>query len=171
MRRDVGEWTLQGCRWTASSKNSYAGTDRIAILERSSVATIHGPERRFERDTVFRDQYTEQIDALWRAGHWHKGTRPPVALLYHLPHHVVTRKFRMVDDAPCKMDRGTSLNECQLRAERLQDYKGHLHYLTVDGRRTRKRSSTKTRKAVGWVEMEWAHRCAGIGGSCPVLSP
>ncbi|XP_067616463.1 uncharacterized protein [Eurosta solidaginis] len=44
----------------------------------------------------------------------------PGKMIYHIPHHCVTKKFRVVFDASCRTDRGISLNEVQMLGEKLQ---------------------------------------------------
>lgn len=48
-------------------------------------------------------------------------TRAPNGWCYHIPHHSVLKKFRIVFDASCRTDLGLSLNETQLVGEKLQD--------------------------------------------------
>lgn len=111
------------------------GSSREAALRRFSAL-----ERRFHRDSAFKKKYFEQMDALLEAGHLKKCTRSPGKLVYYLPHHAVTKKFRIVYDASCKTDRGRSLNDCQFIGERLQDdlftllirFRTHMIAITAD---------------------------------------
>lgn len=47
--------------------------------------------------------------------------REPNGWCYHIPHHAVLKKFRIVNDASCITDQGISLNDVQLIGEKLQD--------------------------------------------------
>lgn len=47
--------------------------------------------------------------------------RQPEGWCYHIPHHAVTKKFRIVFDASCRTNRCISLNEVQLVGEKLQE--------------------------------------------------
>ncbi|XP_036328632.1 uncharacterized protein LOC118740963, partial [Rhagoletis pomonella] len=57
-----------------------------------------------------------------RVGHMElvSRTAEPGELVYYIPHHCVTKKFRVVFDASCRTDKGISLNEVQLLGEKLQ---------------------------------------------------
>lgn len=78
-------------------------------------------ERRMSREPELEKQYRRQMNELLQADHMRQVTRPPDGGCYYLPHHAVTRKFRVVFDASCKTDKGRSLNDYQLVGERLQD--------------------------------------------------
>lgn len=54
-------------------------------------------------------------------GHMQLVNRLPNGPTYHIPHHAVTSKFRVVFDASCQTDRNVSLNEVQLIGEKLQN--------------------------------------------------
>lgn len=78
-------------------------------------------EKRFERDPVFKEQYSKEIRTLLENGYMKRADKHPKGVVCYLPHHAVMKKFRVVFDASCKSDRGLSLNECQLVGERLQE--------------------------------------------------
>lgn len=78
-------------------------------------------KRRFERDPEYQRKYQDEMNSLLAAGYMLEVSRPAVAPVYHLPHHAVCGKWRVVYDASCKATGGLSLNECQYVGERLQD--------------------------------------------------
>ena len=69
-----------------------------------------------------------------------KADRAPVGFTYHIPHHAVTRKFRVVFDASCKTTKNLSLNDVQLTGPRLQEdlwnllirFRNHRYGLITD---------------------------------------
>lgn len=95
---------------------SEIGSSREAALRR-----YHALERRFDRDPELRTKYVKGMNELMDAGQMVEANRAPHGWCYHIPHHAVQRKFRIVFDASCKTNRGLSLNEAQLVGERLQD--------------------------------------------------
>lgn len=48
------------------------------------------------------------------------GKPKPGELVNYIPHHYITKKFRVVFDASCKTDRGISFNDIQMLGEKLQ---------------------------------------------------
>ncbi|XP_055847948.1 uncharacterized protein LOC129913326 [Episyrphus balteatus] len=78
-------------------------------------------ERRFKRDPELKAKYFAAINELLCNGQMKLADRPPNELYYYIPHHPVLKKFRIVNDASCKTDRGISLNDVQLVGEKLQD--------------------------------------------------
>lgn len=92
------------------------GSSRESALKR-----YHALERRFERDPELRQRYTASMNELLEAEQMIEITRAPVGWCYHIPHHAVQKKFRIVFDASCKTNKGISLNDTQLVGEKLQD--------------------------------------------------
>lgn len=80
-------------------------------------------ERRLQADEKVRAKYIMFMRELLHLGHMRKCTKPPLenALVYHIPHHCVLKKFRVVFDASCKSITGLSLNDIQHAGARLQD--------------------------------------------------
>lgn len=78
-------------------------------------------ERRFQRDPELKGKYFEVIEQLIQADQMRLANQPPGPICYHIPHHAVLKKFRIVNDASCLTDRGISINEVQLVGEKLQD--------------------------------------------------
>lgn len=79
-------------------------------------------ERKLERDPELKSQYVEFMREYRRLGHMRKVTQEAKAgeIVYHIPHHCVTKKFRVVFDASCRTNKGISLNEMQQLGEKLQ---------------------------------------------------
>lgn len=76
-------------------------------------------EKRFNRDPLLRDQYSQFISEYQSLGHMRKVNVSPddFSLSFYLPHHCVHKKFeqssriRVVFDASCKSSSGLSLND------------------------------------------------------------
>lgn len=79
-------------------------------------------ERKLLGDAAIREQYVEFMREYERLGHMRKVTSEAKAneIVYHIPHHCVTKKFRVVFDASCKTNKGISLNDVQQLGEKLQ---------------------------------------------------
>lgn len=92
------------------------GSSRAVALHR-----FHQLERRFEREPDLKIQYVEAIEELLRNDQMRLVDRPPKGWCYHIPHHPVRKKFRVVFDASCRTNQGISLNEVQLVGEKLQE--------------------------------------------------
>lgn len=98
--------------------------DGIEQLGSSRAVALHRYrqlERRFERDPALKNQYMEAINDLLRANLMRLADRPPTSWCYHILHHAVLKKFRIVNNASCVTDRGISLNDAQLIGGKLQD--------------------------------------------------
>lgn len=80
-------------------------------------------ERRLSNDADLRAKYVAFMRELVQLNHMQKCSRPPTRVdrVFHIPHHAVTKKFRVVFDASCRSNSGTSLNEIQHAGARLQD--------------------------------------------------
>lgn len=92
------------------------GSSRVAALLR-----YHQLERRFRRDPELKQKYCSAINEMITEGHMKLVDRQPIGQSYHIPHHAVTSKFRVVFDASCQTDKNVSLNEVQLVGEKLQN--------------------------------------------------
>lgn len=100
---------------------SRLGSSRALALHR-----FRQLERRFQRDPALQEKYTVAINDLLKADQMRLADRSPGSLCYHIPHHAVLKKFRIVNDATCTTDKGMSLNEAQLVGKKLQDDLAHL---------------------------------------------
>lgn len=80
-------------------------------------------ERRLCADENIRGKYISYMRELVQLNHMRKCTSLPAngSLVYHIPHHCVLKKFRVVFDASCKSSTGLSLNDVQHAGARLQD--------------------------------------------------
>lgn len=79
-------------------------------------------ERRIHSMPDIKDFYIEQMREAIKIGHMREVDRSPRpgAICYHIPHHFVKKKPRVVFDASCKTNRGISLNDVQMLGEKLQ---------------------------------------------------
>lgn len=93
------------------------GSSRDAVIRRF----LH-IERRLEENLDLKEFYTEQMRDAIRTGQMKLVTRnaAPDKICYHIPHHCVLKKPRVVYDASCKTNMGVSLNEVQMLGEKLQ---------------------------------------------------
>ncbi|XP_055910668.1 uncharacterized protein LOC129945032 [Eupeodes corollae] len=93
-------------------------------------------ERKLERDPELKEKYVDFMREYESKGHMTPvvGTTSRAKMTYHIPHHCVTKKFRVVFDASCKTTMGVSLNEVQMVGEKLQK---DLHEILMRFRRHR----------------------------------
>lgn len=79
-------------------------------------------ERRFLKDSELKEAYVEQMRKMIRLGYLKLATERPLIgeMVYYIPHHCLTKKTRIVNDASCNTDRGISLNDIQLLGPKLQ---------------------------------------------------
>lgn len=79
-------------------------------------------ERRLQRNEELRTKYVDFMREYERLGHMQIATSDPMAgkIAYHIPHHCVEKKFRVVFDASCVSTSGQSFNDIQLVGEKLQ---------------------------------------------------
>lgn len=90
------------------------GNSRNIALRR-----LKSVERRLSRDQMLKTQYTQFMQEYLRLGHMKRVDVPPTenTISCYLPHHCVFKnpkqpsKIRVVFDASCKSDSGTSLND------------------------------------------------------------
>lgn len=92
------------------------GSSRAIALRR-----FYQLEQRLDRDSDLRAKYEAAIEDLICLRHLVMVDRPPTGMCYHIPHHCVKTKFRVVFDASCPTNEGISLNEAQLVGEKLQE--------------------------------------------------
>lgn len=79
-------------------------------------------ERRLERDKELRKNYNKFMQEFIDLGHMRRATNcEKRANGYYIPHHAVTKKFRVVFDASCVTNNGKSLNDVQLAGPNLQE--------------------------------------------------
>lgn len=111
------------------------GASREIALRR-----YHQLEKRLQRDPELGQKYTAAIDDFIQLGHLKLAERPPEEHHYYIPHHCVTRKFRVVFDASCASSNGRSLNDVQMVGAKLQDdlfnlllrFRTHPYAMTAD---------------------------------------
>lgn len=92
------------------------GSSRSMALHR-----FHQLERKFARNPELRAKYVAAIEDLQLNDRMRLADRQPSGPCYHIPHHAVLKKFRVVFDASCRTDRGISLNDMQLIGEKMQE--------------------------------------------------
>lgn len=86
----------------------------------TALARFNQLERRLARDDELRRKYVEFMDEYLRMGHMREAPGEPIGTSYYIPHHHVTRKFRVVFDASMQSSSGRSLNDIQYCGEKLQ---------------------------------------------------
>lgn len=93
------------------------GSSREIALRR-----FFGLERKLEQNPDLKQFYIEQMREQIELGYMQPVTREPDtnAIVYHIPHHCVTKKPRVVYDASCRTSHGISLNDIQMTGEKLQ---------------------------------------------------
>lgn len=99
--------------------------ENINTIGSSRQIALHrfmGTERRLNRMPELKEFYVEQMREAIRLGHMVEVTRAPLPgkICYHIPHHCVTKKPRVVYDGSCKTNTGVSLNEVQMLGPKLQ---------------------------------------------------
>ncbi|XP_017485587.1 PREDICTED: uncharacterized protein LOC108374125 [Rhagoletis zephyria] len=88
------------------------GDSRQAALKR-----FHGLEAKFYKNVLLKEEYTEFIQEFFELGHIEVARSCSSSKTYFMRHHAVfkpsstTTRVRVVFDASCKTDNGTSLNE------------------------------------------------------------
>lgn len=101
-------------------------------------------ERRLGRDSSLRAKYNEFMNEYLELGHMREATiEEQRAKGYYIPHHPVTKKFRVVFDASCATTNGKSVNDIQLAGPNLQEklafvimrFRFHKHVFATDVRK------------------------------------
>lgn len=112
-RTDTGRYVV---KMPICSETTHLGSSRQIAMRR-----FHALERRFDREPALRTAYVDGIQEMLRNGYLREVTRPATAWTYHIPHHAVLTKFRIVFDGSCRTDQGISINEIQMKGEKLQE--------------------------------------------------
>lgn len=76
-------------------------------------------EKRLLRDVELRSNYVDYMRDCQEKGYMRECTEPPSGFSYYIPHHCVTKKFRVVTDGSCRTSNGKSLNDIQMTGEKL----------------------------------------------------
>lgn len=87
-----------------------------------ALRRFHWLEKRLDRNPELRVKYVEFMREYEALNHMQMAG-PEVkegGVRYYIPHHCVTKKFRVVFDASCKTTNGKSLNDVQAVGEKLQ---------------------------------------------------
>lgn len=115
------------------------GESRTIALQRFNQL-----ERRFKRDPDLREKYNEFMKEYLDMGHMRLATAVEIrANGYYIPHHAVTKRFRVVFDASCATSNGKSVNDIQLPGPNRQE---HLAVIIMRFRFHRIVFSTDVRK-------------------------
>lgn len=79
-------------------------------------------EKKLGKDAEMKQWYTDQMNEMIQLGYIKLATKRPRIgeMVYHIPHHRVTKKPRIVYDASCGTDKGISLNDVQMLGPKLQ---------------------------------------------------
>lgn len=78
-------------------------------------------ERRLNYDSKLRESYHQAMRDLLTSGIMRLAKKEERAETgYYIPHHPVTKRFRIVNDASCTTTNGKSLNDVQLAGPNLQ---------------------------------------------------
>lgn len=107
------------------------GSSRATALRR-----FYSLETKLAQDAKMREFYVNEMRELIRKGHMKKVNRQPKpgSICYHIPHHFVKVRPRIVNDASCATTRGLSLNDIQMTGPKLQK---DLHVTLMRFRRHR----------------------------------
>lgn len=79
-------------------------------------------EKRFKKDPEHHKQYVEFMREYEKLGHMMEAKEKPDGMTYYIPHHGITSSssFKVVFDCSCKTNKGFSLNDVQLKGQKLQ---------------------------------------------------
>lgn len=113
-------------------------------------------ERKLERNKDMRVKYIEKMRESIHMGHMKLAnvSPRPGELVYYIPHHCITKKFRIVFDASCKSDKGISLNDVQMLGEKLQR---DLHEIIMRFRRHKIAVCADIKKMFNQVKLDRQH--------------
>lgn len=112
------------------------GDSRAVAMNR-----FHQLERRLERNLELRDKYDDFMRQFIELNHMRLATRAEIKQDgYHIPHHPITKRFRVVFDAGCPSTNGLSVNDIQLSGPNLQEelpiilirFRMHRYVLSAD---------------------------------------
>lgn len=95
---------------------------RIGSSREIALRRFFGLERKLEANPDLKQFYIDQMREQIELGYMQLVTRPTDtnAMVYHIPHHNVKKKPRVVYDASCRTNHGLSLNDIQMNGEKLQ---------------------------------------------------
>lgn len=95
---------------------------RLGNSYNHAASRFRSLERKFEREPEFKAKYVEFMREYEALDHMRVATEPIPAGKphYFIPHHAVTKKFRVVFDASAPTSTGVSLNEIQFPGPKLQ---------------------------------------------------
>lgn len=98
------------------------GINSIGSSRQTALRRFMCTERRLNNFPELKKFYVEQMNESISNGHMVEVTRSPIPgkIIYHIPHHCVLKKPRVVYDASCKTNTGVSLNEIQMLGKKLQ---------------------------------------------------
>lgn len=97
--------------------NTELGDSKSIALQR-----FYQLERRLERDSDLREKYNDFMKEYLELGHMRPANRAEKrAVGYHIPHHPITKRFRVVYDAGCATSNGRSVNDIQLAGPNRQE--------------------------------------------------
>lgn len=113
-RDETGRFTV---RLPLKSNIPCFGSSREIALKRFMYL-----ERRLEREPDRKEMYVEKMRESMRLGHLVPVTERPKSdeIVYHIPHHCISKENRIVYDASCATDAGVSLNQIQKLGPKLQ---------------------------------------------------
>lgn len=94
----------------------------IGSSRQTALRRFFNMEKRLNGLPDLKEFYVEQMRESIRNGHMKEVNRGPAPgkICYHIPHHCVQKKPRVVFDASCKTSTGVSLNEAQMLGPKLQ---------------------------------------------------
>lgn len=98
------------------------GVNCIGSSRQVAIKRFLSIERKLADNKDLKEFYIGQMNELMENGHMVEANRAPAPgkICYHIPHHCVTKKPRVVYDASCKTNFGISLNEVQLLGAKMQ---------------------------------------------------
>lgn len=95
---------------------------KIGSSRETALRRFFGLERKLESNSDLKQFYVEQMEQQIELGYMQLVTRNAEAdaMIYHIPHHFVAKKPRVVYDASCRTNHGMSLNDIQMNGEKMQ---------------------------------------------------
>lgn len=122
-RNDSGTFTVR-----LPFKEGNLGPERLGQSKGQAMARFSQLERKLERNSDLKNEYTRVMNEYLDLGHMRDVTTEPMSeKLYYIPHHAVfkpdslTTKTRVVFDASAKSSTGVSLNDCMFIGAKQQD--------------------------------------------------
>lgn len=79
-------------------------------------------EKRFKKEPEHHEKYVEFMREYEKLGHMIEAKDEPKGMTYYIPHHGInsSSSFKVVFDCSCKTNKGISLNDVQLKGQKLQ---------------------------------------------------